>query len=152
MNQIYPITPVSGITIWFFLGIIGVILALATLFGWFYYKGVNTTVAVGNGGLRIDAAFYGRTIPLSELQLAEARVIDLTQIRELNPKWRTNGLGLPGYQAGWFKLRNKQKALMFVTDRHRVVYLPTTNKYVLMLSMERPERFLDALRLRAGTG
>ena len=72
--------------------------------------------------------------------------MDLTAEREYRPSWRTNGVGLPGYSAGWFKLSNGQKALAFLTDRTRVVYLPTRAGYVLLLSVASPQEFLRALR------
>jgi hypothetical protein len=64
----------------------------------------------------------------------------------LRPKWRTLGTGLPGYQAGWFRLRDGQKALVYLTDRSRAVYVPTTEGYGLLLSPEYPDRFLAALK------
>jgi PH (Pleckstrin Homology) domain-containing protein len=60
-------------------------------------------------------------IPASELMLDGARPIDLTAELEYKPKWRTNGTGLPNYKAGWFRLQNGQKALLFVGDPRQVV-------------------------------
>jgi hypothetical protein len=55
------------------------------------------------------------------------------------------GTGLPGYQAGWFRLRNGEKALVYLTDRRRAVYVPTTAGYDVLLSPEDPDGFLRAL-------
>jgi crotonobetainyl-CoA:carnitine CoA-transferase CaiB-like acyl-CoA transferase len=63
---------------------------------------------------------------------------------------RTNGVGLPGYRAGWFRLRNGEKALAFVTDVHRVTYLRTTDGYSVLLSVEQPQQFASALQALAG--
>ena len=65
---------------------------------------------------------------------------------DYQPKWRTNGAGLPGYAAGWFKLRNKEKALVFLTDRSRVVYIPTNKDYSVLLSVREAEEFADAIQ------
>jgi len=43
----------------------------------------------------------------------------------LQPKSRRMGTALPGYQAGWFRLRNGEKALLYLTDRTRAIYIPT---------------------------
>jgi hypothetical protein len=59
---------------------------------------------------------------------------------------RTNGIGLPGYQVGWFRLKNGETALLYVTDESTVTYLPTTEHDVLLLSVENAEAFLQALR------
>jgi hypothetical protein len=56
---------------------------------------------------------------------------------------------LPGYSAGWFRLRNGEKALAFVTDRQRVLYFPTWKGYSILLSVAEPDAMLAALR-RAG--
>jgi hypothetical protein len=60
------------------------------------------------------------------------------------------GTGLPGYQAGWFRLANGETALLYLTDRAKAVYVPTTNGYALILSPDNPERFMAALREMRG--
>jgi hypothetical protein len=55
------------------------------------------------------------------------------------------GTGLPGYQAGWFRLRNGDRALLYLTDRSKAVYVPTTEGYGVLLSPAEPEQFLAAL-------
>lgn len=56
------------------------------------------------------------------------------------------GTGLPGYRAGWFRLRNGEKALLYVTDGSRAVYIPTNRGYSLLLSSQNPERLVNRLR------
>jgi hypothetical protein len=98
-------------------------------------------------GLRIRGdMLYGRLIPSSELLMDGARPIDLNAEPEFKPKWRTNGTGMPGYKAGWFKLQNGQKALLFVGDSKRVVLIPVRSGYSLLLSVPDAEGFLTALR------
>lgn len=84
--------------------------------------------------LIVRAGFYGRTIPRSSLRLENAQEFSLAERNEFAPRWRTNGIGLPGFRAGWFRLRNGEKALLFLTDPFHVTYLPTTAGYVLLLS------------------
>ena len=76
----------------------------------------------------------------------EARIVDLKSDAALAPIARTNGVGMPGYRAGWFRLRSGEKALVFVTDSQRAVYLPTTEGYALIASPADPDAFLAALR------
>jgi hypothetical protein len=97
-------------------------------------------------GLRLHGDWYGRTIPSSQIRGQDAKRVDFAIEPELAPKWRTMGTGLPGYQAGWFKLRNGEKALLYLTDRSRAVYVPTTAGYSLLLSPADPDRFLSAVR------
>jgi hypothetical protein len=56
------------------------------------------------------------------------------------------GTGLPGYAAGWFKLRNGAKALLYVTDRSRVARIPTTEGYLVMVSVNDPAALIAQLR------
>ena len=67
--------------------------------------------------------------------------MDLTESPNYRPVWRTNGAGLPGYGSGWFGLANGDQALIFVTDKRRVVYLPTREGYSLLLSVQEPDKF-----------
>jgi hypothetical protein len=97
-------------------------------------------------GLRLRGSLYGRFIPASQLRLDAARVVDLGGTPELRLKWRTNGVGLPGYSAGWFSLYNGEKALVFLTHRGRILYIPTTAGYSLLLSPDDPDAFLATLR------
>jgi hypothetical protein len=96
--------------------------------------------------LKIAGDLYGRFISLKVLRVGEAKIVDLNRELEYRLKTRTNGVGLPGYSSGWFKLNNNSKALAFVTDKRRVLYLPTTEGYVLLLSVRDAESLLSALR------
>jgi hypothetical protein len=56
------------------------------------------------------------------------------------------GTAFPSYRAGWFRLRNGEKALLYLTDSRRAVYVPTTRGYSLLFSPQQPERFVERLR------
>ena len=98
--------------------------------------------SIDSDKLQIGNSFYGRTIAIADLQLDRARMIDLATSPELSPQWRTNGVALPGRKAGWFRLRNGQKALLFLTRQNRILYIPSNSDYVLMLSPDNAESFL----------
>jgi hypothetical protein len=84
-------------------------------------------------------------IPASQLRTAEAVRVDFAASPELRPRRRTMGTGLPGYQSGWFRLHNGERALLYLTDRTRAVHVPTTEGYSLLLSPAEPDAFLAAL-------
>lgn len=84
--------------------------------------------------LIVRAGFYGRAIPRASLRPDSAFEGSLGERNEFAPRWRTNGIGLPGFRAGWFRLRNGDKALVFLTDPFHVTYLPTAAGYVLLVS------------------
>ncbi len=129
-----------------FSGVIAFItLGLGLLFLWFAYSTSNLSTTVEDDSLHLHVPIYGRTIPLSSLDLDSAQVANLNESPELKPRWRTNGIGIPGYAVGWFKLRNGDKALAAVTSKQKVLYMKTTEGYSLLLSLEHPEKFLDRL-------
>jgi hypothetical protein len=145
-SQVFTIAPGSNGSLWVLIGISILLVLMVALFAWLAYSSRNTRFQVSPEGLRISNTLYGRMIPSAALEVDGARVVDLTRERQFRPKWRTNGAGLPGYHAGWFKLRNGEKGLLFVTDRKRVVYVPTRDGYSVMLSVAQPEEFVTALR------
>jgi hypothetical protein len=97
-------------------------------------------------GLRLRGDLYGRLIAVADLRGGAARRVDFAREPALRPRTRTLGTGLPGYQAGWFRLRSGEKALLYLTDRSRAVYVPTNVGYSVLLSPEDPDGFLRALR------
>lgn len=149
MAEVFGMAPAPARTYVMF-GVIGVLLlGMLLLFGWFAYVSRTTRFEVSAEGLRIRSGVYGRTIPLGSLNAGEALAVDLSRSPELRPRVRTNGIGMPGYAAGWFQLRNGERALLFVTDRSRVVYVPTTAGYSVLLSTPDPDGLVDSIR-RAG--
>jgi hypothetical protein len=115
-------------------------------------RGAHTSrFEVRADGLRLVGDLYGRLVPKAQLQIDGARRIDLAREDGLQPKSRRMGTALPGYQAGWFRLRNGEKALLYLTDRTRAIYIPTAAGYSLLLSPADPEAFLSRLRTVLGS-
>lgn len=148
MRETFSIIPAPAVTAWFLGGMILLMAAVLLLLGYFGWSSQNVTYEVTPEGLRIRGDIYGRLVPLSSLDMERARLMDLTREPEYRPKWRTNGTGLPGYAAGWFRLANRQKCLAFLTDQRRVVYLPTREGYSLLLTCADGERLLHVLKQR----
>ena len=146
MEKIFGIIPASSgpyIFIWIFSLIL---IALIALFIFIGYSSRHVSFEVNDQGLRISRAIYGRFIPREEIAVEGVKVINLNVDSEYKPKARTNGIGLPGYAEGWFRLQNKEKALMFVTDRSSVVYIPTEKGYSVLLSVREVEEFAGSIR------
>ena len=149
MPDVYPIIPASAKSLWF-VGAIGLLLlSLTIVFAVIGYSARNSRVEIGRSGVRVVGDFWGRSIPFSALHLDLARPVDLTMNDDLRPRWRTFGTAVPGYASGWFRLRNGEKALAYVTDRRQVAYVPTAEGYSLLLSVAEPESFIGTLRDRA---
>jgi hypothetical protein len=146
MTQVFPMIPAPGRSLLFIAAVALLLVAVLALLGYVAYSARQTRFEISPDGLRIAGDLYQRTIPIEQLRVDEARVLDLGREDELRPRFRTFGTGLPGYRSGWYRLRNRQKALLYVTDPARVVYIPTTEGYVLMLSAVQPDSMLAALR------
>ena len=106
------------------------------------------SVALVGSVLDVRAALFRERTPVADIDLARARLVDLAERMDLRPVIKTLGMSLPGFHAGRFRLRGKLvRAFCLITDRHRVLWLPLHNgKDQLLLSVERPQDLLDALR------
>ena len=153
--NVFPIAPAESRYLGFVIPIIVLLLGLLL-------SGVTVLVTSVRGahasrfdvrpdGLRLEGDLYGRLIPKAQLRVDGARRVDLAREDGLQPKSRRMGTALPGYQAGWFRLRNGEKALLYLTDRTRAIYIPTAAGYSLLLSPADPEAFLSRLRVVLGS-
>lgn len=92
-----------------------------------------------------------RRIALDAFDLEAARIVDLETQRELQPVFKIAGSGLPGYKSGLFRLRNRVRAQVLLTDWKRVLVLPKRDGGMVLLSPERPDALLAALQQATGT-
>jgi hypothetical protein len=146
---VFSMTPAASKSLWLFATISLVPMAVAAFMIWLAWSMQTVRFTVSNDGLRLQGDLYGRSISLKSLKLDEAVVTNLTTDTEYQPTRRTMGTGLPGYSAGWFKLRNGTKALLYVTDRTRVARIPTTEGYTVLLSVDDPTALITELRTRS---
>ena len=146
---IFPATAGAYTFLWVSGTVIGAILiGTIALFASFGYQARHASFTVTEQGLRLGPGFYGRFIPREQIVQSEVRVINLNAETGYQPKWRTNGASVPGFNVGWFKLKNNEKALVFLTDRSSVVYIPTSDNYSVLLSARDPEQLAAALKNR----
>jgi hypothetical protein len=147
VTQEFLIAPATGRALWLILLIPGVVICLvAGLLGAAIIGARSATFEVSAAGLRLRGDLYGRFIPAHQLRGALAMRVDFSERSELTPTRRTMGTGLPGYRSGWFRLRNGERALVYLTDTSRAVYVPTTAGYGVLVSPREPEQFLAAVR------
>jgi hypothetical protein len=125
------------------------VLATAVLLWWVALSAGRMSAEVEGSVLDVHVPIYSRRIPLADLDLARADIVNLDASSPLRPKWRTNGIGLPGYRVGWFRLKDGSKALLAITRRNNVLYLPTRDGYVVLMSVDNPSRLLARLRSAA---
>jgi hypothetical protein len=148
--EVFAIVPASAKPIWLLAAICLLLSMILPAFAYTGYSSRHSRIEVGGGQLRLVGDFWGRSIPVQSLQLEQSAVLDLRASSEYAPRRRTLGTGLPGYASGWFRLHSGEKALVYLTDRESVIYLPTSLGYSLLLSADRPRELLAALHSEAG--
>lgn len=147
--EVFPIARGPSSALWFTAAVVGIAVVLPLLLLLIPLWPDRTEFEVSGTGLRITGSLYGRQIPLADL--GESRRLTPDDVAGYRPSARTNGIGLPNYQAGWFRLGNGSKALVFLTDPSRSVIVSTTQGYTLLASPEDPDGFLAAVAtVRAG--
>ncbi len=109
----------------------------------------KTRFKLSSKGLEISGGWVGQSLAWNELDTANARLVQFSAEPGLKPKWKTVGLAMPGCCAGWFRLYNKNKALVFLTDKNEAVYLPTRKDFSVLLSSTDNVAFLNALKERS---
>lgn len=171
-RQEFPLAPLPR-WIWAFLGGLWVALLLVAFLGgphqqspgnpvpWWLMVLFGTALlpagllsALSHREIRLDgdrlvvaaALVFARKVPLGELCVEKARVIDLDEHTEFRPLLRLWGFGLPGFQAGHYLLRNRARAFVLLTRKGKVLVLPQRDGKYLLLSPEKPQALLDALR------
>ncbi len=106
-------------------------------------------IELRDGVLVVAATIYTKKVPAAMLDLDRARIASLDEHTDYRPWIKTNGYALPGFQAGHFRLRNKSKAFCLLTQHERTLILPLRDDSSVLLSLERPQALLDALRAQA---
>lgn len=103
-------------------------------------------VALAGNVLDVHSTMYRRRVPVAQLRLDQAEVVDLQRDRRYGIRVKTNGYSMPGFYSGHFRLQGGGKGFALVTDRARVLALPVSDGSTLLLSVDRPQALLDALR------
>jgi hypothetical protein len=135
-NYVYEIaTPKGGayimpIIILCFLAVLIIVVCIIPIYGM-----THTKISVGNGFLTVKSTFYGKKIPLNEINVDGVRKLNLGSDwdKDYRVTLRTNGIGLSGYTVGWMRLHNGHKALVYITDKTNVALIPTA-KFDVMFS------------------
>lgn len=149
MGSVYWIVPAPPKSLWFLVVIMVVLAAVMALMLLVASGTRRSRFELTDSALRLRGDLWGRTLPYDSLDIDRTRLVDLRLEPSLTPDSRRMGTGLPGFQSGWFRLRSGEKALLYLTDRSRALYIPTRNGYSLLLSPRDPDLMLEELRQRA---
>ncbi len=120
---------------------------LAAALTWAYTR---RRIVLHEDALEVQSTFYRKRVPVSDMRLDEARIVDFAEHGRYKPSIKTNGYGVPGFQSGHYRMADRSKAFCLITDSSRVLHLPLRDGSALVISPERPRALLDALQALAG--
>lgn len=120
-------------------------LFLFVAFAWFIIGGRDMSVSITQDELILDVPLYGRHVPLRSLDITGTTINGAGLQAACHPASRTNGLGMVGYQLGWFKLQGGNDGLLAVTASPDTICVPTTTGFSMVLSVSDAAGFLTAL-------
>ncbi|AWH52703.1 hypothetical protein C1924_05695 [Stenotrophomonas sp. ESTM1D_MKCIP4_1] len=103
-------------------------------------------VSLDGDVLDVRSTLYRRRTPVAQMQLDQAEVVDLGRDRRYGLRLKTNGYSMPGFHSGHFRLQGGGKGFALVTDRERTLAIPVRGGSTLLLSLDRPQALLEALR------
>jgi hypothetical protein len=107
---------------------------------------------VDTQGIAVQSTFFSTQVAIAQLQLEQARVVDLEEHTALRPTLKTRGYSLPGFRSGWYRLRDKRKAFVATADSRLVLWLPSSAGHGLLLDVRDPGGLLRQLRELAAHG
>ncbi|GAB7079288.1 PH domain-containing protein [Megalodesulfovibrio paquesii] len=155
--DIFPIAPVLDKTGWAAFGfeIFCIVMTLffigAMGFAWTTVRSLrHAEFQLADHELQVRCFPFSRTYPYTALDLQAALVTDTQTHPEFKPTSRKAGTALGTIKGGWYRLRNGDKALLYLTRGEEAVVIPTRNGHTLLLSPQDPTGFLERLRQRAG--
>lgn len=127
---------------------LAVIVLMGVGLGWAFFR---RRVELAGNVLDVRSTLYRRRTPVADLLLDQAEVVDLSRDRRYGIRFKTNGYSMPGFYSGHFRLQGGGKGFALVTDRARTLVIPVRGGSTLLLSLERPQALLEALRKVAAT-
>lgn len=114
---------------------------LFAAFAWFLLR---NEIVLDTQSLTVRAAFYERSVSRDDIDWNESRFIDTAGDSKLRPRVRVNGIGLPGYRAGWFRLANGARAFVLQTQGP-LAYLPVAGGEAFLLTVTRSSPLFDRI-------
>jgi hypothetical protein len=89
---------------------------------------------------------YGKNIKKDFIIKEGIRIINLEEKSDYTPYLRTNDIGFPRYCEGWFRLKNREKALVLIRGKtKKAVYILTRKNFSIILGTENPEILIKSL-------
>ena len=125
---------------------LGVLVFLSAVFCLQRFRMQRQRLLADAGGVDVTTGFIRRRLAWPQLHMDQARVLSLGERPEVKPVFKSRGLRLPGFRSGWYRTRTLRKQLVATAGGDRVLWLPTTQGYDLVLQPRNPQAALARLR------
>ncbi|MFK8015690.1 MAG: PH domain-containing protein [Gammaproteobacteria bacterium] len=122
-----------------------VCLPLTALLCWLAVAQGQSFIEANHDGIQLKIPLYGRQLSWAQIDAENIQTLDLDRDSPLSLRWRTNGVGAPGYKLGWFRTRDKRKALVAVTHP-KVIAIPTHDGFTIIASVTSPRALADDIK------
>ncbi len=96
--------------------------------------------------LHIQAGFYQTTIPDLSLPDCSINVFTQAELGALTPKVAINGINLPNYRVGWYRLHNNELAFVMLIGDYQEVTVVKTPTMIAIVSGDIHRNNLMVLR------
>lgn len=126
-----------------------VLLVVGGLFALLWWMMRRHRMVMDQAGLDLVTSFYRRRLAWPDLRLEQARVVSLGEHPELKPALKSNGYAMPGFRSGWFRTRKLSKVFVATAGGDRVLWIPTTQGYDLLLQPRNPQATLQRMQALA---
>jgi hypothetical protein len=102
--------------------------------------------SVNSGTLQIHATVWNDDFPIGELQLDQARILDLQQEPGWQPRKKSFGFNGFGFDAGRFTLQNGESVDLYLAKETTAVLIPRRGNVPVMVGVHDPQAFLAELQ------
>lgn len=109
------------------------LVAFGSLFLWLSWSLSHNSVLLEGSQLTLKAGFYQASFKDLARAGTGIEVLERAQLGDFAPSVPVNALQLPGYQVGWFRLKNQQLAfVMLIGDSPEVSLVRAGNQLALV--------------------
>lgn len=106
----------------------------------------RSRIEITHSNLIISVAWYTDTIPWSQIDWSQSGPLDFAKTPSKKPRWRRNGIGAPGYSAGWFSLNDGRRAFLAVTNKQSPLLLLVTPDHDIIVSLDHRDQVWQQLQ------
>jgi len=127
-----------------YIALAGVVVLAVGIVGAIFWQLSAVNMKLDAAALDVGGGLYRVSVPMAQIDRNEVRQWT-AEDAGYAPKWRTNGIGMPGVSLGWFT-SSQSRIFAAITDRDNIVIIPTRAGYTILASPDHPQEFVEKIR------